>query len=101
MLMAKDKMVRYRATQIVSHIVNSLDSIDDELYHLIRQGLVKRIRDKEPTVRVQAVLGLGRLAGNEEEGEEDIIEDTADLEDDADAIGPEIEVEPDSDERER
>jgi condensin complex subunit 3 len=67
--MAKDKMVRYRATQIVSHVVNSLDSIDDELYHLIRQGLVKRIRDKEPTVRVQAVLGLGRLAGNED-GEE-------------------------------
>jgi uncharacterized protein (TIGR02300 family) len=37
----------------------------------------------------------------EEEGEEDIIEDAADLEDDADAIGPDIEVEPDSDETER
>ena len=36
-----------------------------------------------------------------EEAEEDIIEDAADLEDDADAIGPEIEVEPDSDETER
>jgi hypothetical protein len=41
------------------------------------------------------------VEGVEEESEEDIIEDTADLEDDADAIGPEIEVEPDSDERER
>jgi uncharacterized protein (TIGR02300 family) len=41
------------------------------------------------------------VEGVEEEGEEDIIEDTADLEDDADTIGPEIEVEPDSDERER
>ncbi|KAF3479663.1 condensin complex component cnd3 [Arthroderma uncinatum] len=70
LLAAKDKTVRYRTTQIISHIVNSLDSIDDELYNLIRQGLVKRIRDKEPTVRVQAVMGLGRLAGNDEEDEE-------------------------------
>ncbi|PGG98063.1 hypothetical protein AJ79_08995 [Helicocarpus griseus UAMH5409] len=64
---AKERIIRYRTTQIVTHIVNSLDSVDDELYHLIRQGLVKRIRDKEPSVRVQAVMGLGRLAGNEDE----------------------------------
>ncbi|EEP79133.1 conserved hypothetical protein [Uncinocarpus reesii 1704] len=69
-LATKEKTVRYRATQTISHIVNCLDSIDDELYHLIRQGLVKRIRDKEPTVRVQAVIGLGRLAGNDEEDDD-------------------------------
>jgi condensin complex subunit 3 len=55
----------------VSHIINTLDSIDDELYHLVRQGLLKRIRDKEPTIRIQAVLGLGRLAGNEVEEQQD------------------------------
>ncbi|KAJ5831772.1 hypothetical protein N7474_000083 [Penicillium riverlandense] len=66
---AKDKMVRFRATQIITHIVNSLESIDDELYHTIRQGLLKRIRDKESSVRVQAVMGLGRLAGNDEDEE--------------------------------
>ena len=66
-LFAKEKTVRFRATQIISHVVDLLDSIDDELYHLIRQGLVKRIRDKEPTIRVQAVMGLGRLVGNETE----------------------------------
>ncbi|KAI1963865.1 chromosome condensation complex Condensin, subunit G [Ophidiomyces ophidiicola] len=69
-LSTKEKTVRYRGTQIISHIVNSLDSIDDELYHLIRQGLVKRIRDKEATVRVQAVVGLGRLAGNDEDDDD-------------------------------
>jgi len=37
----------------------------------------------------------------EEKGEEDMIEDAADLEDDADSIGGDIEVEPDSDETER
>ncbi|KAJ9232750.1 hypothetical protein DTO169E5_7310 [Paecilomyces variotii] len=71
LLAAKDKTVRYRTTQIISHIINSVDSIDDELYHLIRQALLKRIRDKEPTVRVQAVLGLGRLAGNDAEEDDD------------------------------
>ena len=33
-----------------------------------------------------------------EDGEEDVMEDTSDLEDDAAAIGPEIEVAPDNDE---
>jgi condensin complex subunit 3 len=72
LLGAKDKTVRYRATQIIAHIVNSLDSIDDELYHMIRQGLLKRLRDKEPNVRIQAVTGLARLVGNQaDDGEEE------------------------------
>jgi uncharacterized protein (TIGR02300 family) len=37
----------------------------------------------------------------EEEAEEDVLEDTSDLEDDADAIGGDIEVEPDTDTEER
>ena len=41
------------------------------------------------------------VEGVQDEAEEDVIEDTADLEDDADAIGPDIEVEPDNDETER
>jgi condensin complex subunit 3 len=73
LLAAKDKIVRYRAAQLLSHLVNSLDSIDDDVYRLIRTGLLKRIRDKEATVRVQAVLGLARLVGNEGDGE---MEDT-------------------------
>ncbi|OBT84466.1 hypothetical protein VE02_06450 [Pseudogymnoascus sp. 03VT05] len=69
LLTAKEKFVRFRATQLISHLVNSLDSIDDDLFQLLRHGLLKRIRDKEAMVRVQAVLALGRLAGNEAEGE--------------------------------
>lgn len=71
LLASKEKTVRYRSTQIVSHIINSLDSIDDEYYNLLKMGLLKRVRDKEPMVRIQAVLGLGRLAANEGEGEQD------------------------------
>ncbi|CAG8957179.1 hypothetical protein HYFRA_00009380 [Hymenoscyphus fraxineus] len=69
LLTAKEKFVRYRSTQLISHIINSLDAIDDDLFQLLRHGLLKRIHDKEAMVRVQAVLGLGRLAGNEAEGE--------------------------------
>ena len=79
LLFAKEKVVRFRATQIISHMVNSLDSLDDEYYQLVRAALLKRIRDKESMVRVQAALGLGRLAGNEgdEEGDEDSDDDEA------------------------
>ena len=79
MLQAKEKTVRYRATQIVSHIISSLEAIDDEYYHLVRMGLLKRARDKESMVRIQAVLGLGRLAGNE--GDEDQNNDDSDSDD--------------------
>ena len=78
-LTAKDKTVRFRATQTVAHIVNSLDQIDDELYNLIRLGLAKRLRDKEPSVRVQAALGLGRLAENDDEENEDDDSDNDDV----------------------
>ena len=70
-LTSKEKTVRYRATQLVAHIINSLDSVDDEYFHLLRMGLLRRIRDKEPMIRVQAVLGLGRLAGNEDDRDQD------------------------------
>ncbi|KAF5004073.1 hypothetical protein FDECE_9416 [Fusarium decemcellulare] len=68
LLTAKDKVVRFRSTQLISHIINSLDAIDDDLFQKLRHGLLKRIRDKEAMVRSQAVLGLGRLAGNQAEG---------------------------------
>lgn len=71
LLAAKDKFVRYRSTQLISHIINSLDAIDDDLFQKLRSGLLKRIRDKEAMVRAQAVLGLGRLAGNQIEAEPD------------------------------
>ena len=48
--------------------------------------------DVDADVEIEAV---------DEEAEEGVLEDTSDLEDDADAIGGDIEVEPDSDETER
>ena len=70
-LASKEKTVRYRSTQLVAQIITSLDSVDDDCFHLLKIGLLKRIRDKESMVRVQAVLGLGRLAGNEDNGDQE------------------------------
>jgi uncharacterized protein (TIGR02300 family) len=50
------------------------------------------VEDVDADVEIEAV---------DEEAEEGVLEDTSDLEDDADAIGGDIEVEPDSDETER
>ncbi|KAF9691454.1 hypothetical protein EKO04_010694 [Ascochyta lentis] len=77
LLPSKDKTIRFRATQTVTHMVNSLDQIDDDVYALIRVGLFKRLRDKEPSVRVQAVLGLGRLTGEDEDDQDNDSDDEA------------------------
>ena len=71
LLPSKDKTVRFRATQTVTQLLNSLEQIDDDVYALIKVGLSKRLRDKETPVRVQACLGLGRLAGPDEDEEDD------------------------------
>jgi uncharacterized protein (TIGR02300 family) len=54
-------------------------------------------RPKKPVV----VPGLdeAEAAAVEDEAEEDVLEDTSDLEDDAEIIGGDIEVEPESDEK--
>ncbi len=82
LLEAKEKQVRFRATQLISCVVNAVDTIEDELFQALRLGLLKRLRDKESMVRVQAVLGLGRLAGNEAEGDDDGDDDDNDDDDD-------------------
>lgn len=69
--LSKDKFVRYRSTQLISHLINSLEAIDDDIFQKLRHGLLRRVRDKEAMVRSQAVLGLGRLAGNQIEGASD------------------------------
>ncbi|EXJ57791.1 uncharacterized protein A1O5_12349 [Cladophialophora psammophila CBS 110553] len=78
-LCAKDKTVRYRATQLTCQILGVLQAIDDDLYKVIRHELIKRMRDKVPAIRLEAVMALGRLVESEmeEEEEEDSDEDYA------------------------
>jgi condensin complex subunit 3 len=79
-LCAKDKTVRYRATQLVSQILGVLSAIDDDLYRVIRHELIKRLHDKVPAIRLEAVVALGRIVENEmdeEQEEQDSDEDIA------------------------
>lgn len=70
LLTSKDKTIRFRATQITSHIIHSVDTLDENLFHLLRLALLKRIHDKEAPVRLQAVYGLGRVAAEVNPDEE-------------------------------
>lgn len=91
---AKDKVVRYRATQTVSQLMGIVQEIEDELYQAIRHELGKRVRDKVPAIRLEAVCALGRLLENEmdEEAqaadkERDMDEEMLDEDDDLESTG--------------
>lgn len=64
---AKNKAVRLRCCQTVVLLINGLESIDDDLYDSLKNALLVRLRDKESSVRVQAVIALAKLQVNEED----------------------------------
>ena len=81
---ARDKVVRFRATQVTSHIVNSLDALDDGLFHRLRGALLRRVHDREAMVRLQAVYGLGRLAAEVADDDDTRQRDGSDSDSDSD-----------------
>ena len=61
---AKDKAVRFRACQTLSKLMHALDEdaeIDDDIWEALQEAMLKRIKDKVPVVRVQAINALSRL----------------------------------------
>ncbi|CCC70779.1 hypothetical protein NCAS_0F02950 [Naumovozyma castellii] len=76
----KDKNVRFRVTQLLVVIMDNIGEIDEELYTLLLWSLNKRIYDKEPMVRIQAVFCLTKFQEeNENEGEEELSDATQTL----------------------
>ncbi|KAH9887359.1 nuclear condensing complex subunit, partial [Cubamyces lactineus] len=80
---AKDKVVRFRVIQCIADTISHLGEIDEDLYTNLRATLLDRLRDKEPTVRTQAVIALSKLAFSEdpselEEGEPSILDSILD-----------------------
>ncbi|KAI9061537.1 ARM repeat-containing protein [Trametes sanguinea] len=76
---AKDKVVRFRVVQCIADTIAHLGEIDEDLYTDLRSTLLDRLRDKEPTVRTQAVIALSKLSLSEDpaeldEGEPTILE---------------------------
>ncbi|KAI0360255.1 ARM repeat-containing protein [Trametes cingulata] len=66
---AKDKVVRFRVIQCIADTISHLGEIDEDLYTNLRATLLDRLRDKEPTVRTQAVIALSRLSYSEDPSE--------------------------------
>lgn len=58
---SKNKTVRYRCAQLVAQMINGLGEMDEDLYNVLRDCLIERIKDKEAPVRVQAVIALSKL----------------------------------------
>lgn len=89
---AKNKIARFRCVQLVALMVNSLGEIEcvpsppvvvcsgrpppdcsDDSYRHLKGALLERVRDKESTVRMQAVVALSKLqsADDDEESDDD------------------------------
>jgi condensin complex subunit 3 len=75
---AKEKFVRLRVCQLIALAMNSLGEIEyaleyevaynsDDLFDDLRDGLSKRTRDRESSVRVQAVIALARFQSGDDE----------------------------------
>ncbi len=66
-----------------------------------RSGNVTEVRKPKKVVVADEAEPDAEVEADAEEAEEGVLEDASDLEDDDDALGTELEVEPDSDEVER
>ncbi|AQZ16330.1 YCG1 (YDR325W) [Zygosaccharomyces parabailii] len=63
---SRDKNVRYRVVQLLAVIMDNIGELDESLYNLLTWSLNKRIYDKEPNVRIQAVFCLTKFQDDDE-----------------------------------
>ncbi|GAA5925051.1 condensin subunit YCG1 [Sporobolomyces koalae] len=68
---AKSKISRYRCVQLVTLMINNLGEIDDDSFQHLKNALLERVRDKESSVRLQAVVGLSKLQEADEDDEDE------------------------------
>lgn len=61
-----DKNVRFRVLQLLAVIMDNIGEIDESLFNLLILSLNKRIYDREPTVRIQAVFCLTKFQDEEQ-----------------------------------
>uniref|UniRef100_A0A8C3QVI0 Non-SMC condensin I complex subunit G n=1 Tax=Cyanoderma ruficeps TaxID=181631 RepID=A0A8C3QVI0_9PASS len=67
---ASSHAVRFRSCQLVNKILGNMPEnaeIDDDLFDKINEAMLIRLKDKFPSVRIQAVLALSRLQDPKDE----------------------------------
>lgn len=62
---SRDKNVRFRVCQLLAVVMDNLGEIDESLYKLVLWCASKRVNDREPSVRVQAVFCLTKFQDDE------------------------------------
>lgn len=71
-LKAANKTVRFRVCQFLALTLNSISALDETIFAHLKDGLIKRMMDRETPVRVQASLALMKLGfGVMEESDSD------------------------------
>ncbi|KAF3935209.1 hypothetical protein ABW19_dt0200638 [Dactylella cylindrospora] len=70
-LNAANKAVRFRVCQLFALTLNSIPALDENAFATLKKELVRRMYDKESSIRVQAALALMRLGFGQAEEEED------------------------------
>lgn len=58
---SKFKEVRYRVVQMLAYLVNYITEIDEQLFKALHYSLSRRLYDREPIVRIQAVVAISRF----------------------------------------
>ncbi|CAG8638769.1 14909_t:CDS:10, partial [Funneliformis caledonium] len=63
---SNDKNVRFRVCKLIALIMNSIETVDGDLYEYLKDELSKRLFDKEASIRVCAVEAFSKLLGDKE-----------------------------------
>ncbi|CUM67719.1 uncharacterized protein PRCAT00005424001 [Priceomyces carsonii] len=68
---SKDKNVRFRVVQLLAYLVNQILEIDYDTYRVLYTSLSRRLNDKEPMVRIQAIISLAKFQVYDMDTEDD------------------------------
>lgn len=58
---SKFKDVRYRIVQLLAYLVSHITEMDEQLFTALKYSLSRRLYDREPSVRIQALVAISRF----------------------------------------
>ncbi|KAL6949977.1 hypothetical protein ACO0QE_000646 [Hanseniaspora vineae] len=72
---SKDRNVRYRVTQLIAVIMDNISEIDEDLFDILSWAVFKRVYDKDPNVRIQAIFSVTKFQQDDAQGDENLIDE--------------------------
>lgn len=70
---SRDRNVRYRVTQLIAVIMDNISEIDEDLFDILSWAVFKRVYDKDPNVRIQAIFSVTKFQQDDTQGDENLI----------------------------